>query len=182
MHIADEKTIELLSSGNNIGITLAETPLMRKALLLIKPKTIMELATCLSIIRPAAADAKKEFELGRYSKNSLVFDDDVIYILSKLLKCSEEKGFFMKNTQKIHNHLNKKSSSDKRRLTKLLENQENMGFVKHTRVLCTIIWQLAIKKHIINTILENTIKAVTVVRKCSDFEANKWYNMNEKNL
>ena len=42
-----------------IQITLEETPLMRKALLLIKPKSIMDLAICLSIIRPAAKDAKK---------------------------------------------------------------------------------------------------------------------------
>ena len=32
-HIGDPKTIELLCSGKNIGITLAETPLMKKALL-----------------------------------------------------------------------------------------------------------------------------------------------------
>ena len=43
-HIGDKLTIDLLCSGDNIGITLAETPLMRKALMLIKPKTLNDLA------------------------------------------------------------------------------------------------------------------------------------------
>ena len=51
-NIGDEETIKLLCNGDNIGITLAETPLMRKALLLIKPKNVVDLAICLSIIRP----------------------------------------------------------------------------------------------------------------------------------
>ena len=37
-HIGDEATINLLASGNNVGITLAETPLMKKALILIQPR------------------------------------------------------------------------------------------------------------------------------------------------
>ena len=38
MNIGDKKTIDLLSSGDNIGITLGETPLMRRAFLLINLK------------------------------------------------------------------------------------------------------------------------------------------------
>ena len=57
-----KKTIELLCSCDNIGITLAETPLMRKALKLIQPTSISELAICLSIIRPAAKHTKQNFE------------------------------------------------------------------------------------------------------------------------
>ena len=89
-NMGDEKTAELLSSGNNIGITLAETPLMRKALLLVKPKNIMELAICLSIIRPAAKDAKKEFELGSYKNDNIIFDDDAIFVISRVVGCDED--------------------------------------------------------------------------------------------
>ena len=39
-HIGDTETIKLLCLGDNNGIDVAETPLMRKALLLIKPKSI----------------------------------------------------------------------------------------------------------------------------------------------
>ena len=38
MTIGDQKTLDLLANGDNIGITLAETPLMRKAFFLVKPK------------------------------------------------------------------------------------------------------------------------------------------------
>ena len=65
-------------------LLLSETPLMRKALLLVKPKSVMDLAICLSIIRPAAKNAKKEFEMGNYKNNNLIFDDDIIFIISKL--------------------------------------------------------------------------------------------------
>ena len=63
---------------------------MRKALLLVKPKSIMELAICLSIIRPAAKEARKEFEAGEYNNDSMVFDDDVISIIAKLVGCEED--------------------------------------------------------------------------------------------
>ena len=67
----DSKTYELLQRGDNIGITLAESPLMRKALIKMKPKSITDIAICLAIIRPAAKD------------ESLIFDDDAISILPK---------------------------------------------------------------------------------------------------
>ena len=88
-HVGDLDTINLLSSGDNIGITLAETPLMRKALLLIKPKNVVDVAICLSIIRPAAKDAKKDFECGKID-NNIIFDDDAIYLISKLINCDEQ--------------------------------------------------------------------------------------------
>ena len=81
-HIGDPKTIELLCSGKNIGITLAETLLMRKALQLVKPKSIMDLAICLSIIRPAQR-MLEESRTGKYKKDNIIFDDDVITIISK---------------------------------------------------------------------------------------------------
>ena len=52
----------------------------------------MDLAICLSIIRPAAKNAKKEFEMGNYKNNNLIFDDDIIFIISKLLGCGEEEA------------------------------------------------------------------------------------------
>ena len=90
MNIGDQKTIDLLARGDNIGITLAETPLMRKALLVVKPKSVKDLAICLSIIRPAAKDARKEFEIGKYKRQNMIFDDDVIHIIAKLAGCGED--------------------------------------------------------------------------------------------
>ena len=49
----DIPTIQLLKSGNNIGLTFAESPGMRKIFKDIRPKNIDDLATCLALIRPA---------------------------------------------------------------------------------------------------------------------------------
>ena len=47
-HMEDEKTAELLASGKNIGITLAESPLIRKTLRELKPKSVHDIAICLN--------------------------------------------------------------------------------------------------------------------------------------
>ena len=84
----DAKTYKLLQSGDNIGITLAESPLMRKALLGVKPKSIDDIAICLAIIRPAAKDTRKEVNNIDY-KTKFIFDDDAINLLSKKLNIDE---------------------------------------------------------------------------------------------
>lgn len=184
-HIGDLKTIELLCSGDNIGITLAETPLMRKALILIKPKTIMDLAVCLSIIRPAAKDAKKEFELGKYNNKSLVFDDDVIYILSELINCSYDKADFYRRKytkedkeimNKINQHLTTKTQEERNRLKAVLENLRKYGFCKaHALSYAQLVWQLAYQK------AHNTKKFWTSTLKNSDSCYRKWVHLHEAN-
>ena len=72
----------MLASGDNLGITLAESPLMRKALMKIKPKSIYDIAVCLAIIRPAAKDARN-MESHENFDNYIIFDDDAIDIISK---------------------------------------------------------------------------------------------------
>jgi DNA polymerase III, alpha subunit len=76
-------------SGNNIGLTFAESPLIRKSFMKIKPKTVDEIAICLSIIRPAAKDAR-DFEEIEDLDGMFVYDDDAIDILSKSLGCTED--------------------------------------------------------------------------------------------
>ena len=156
LHIGDNKTIELLSNGDNIGLTLAETPLMRRALILIKPTNILELAVCLSIIRPAAKNTKKNFELGHYSDNNIIFDDDVIQIFSKLLGCDEQLG------DKLRRGLSKDSNESIRILNRLLQNKTDKvkkkireitldiskyGFCKaHAISYAQLVWNLAYYK------------------------------------
>ena len=104
----DEKTYKILQEGDNIGLTLAESPLMKKALIKIKPKSISDIAKCLAIIRPAAKDARTD-ENDEESKqhnniqnlNNLpsydidletkfIYDDDAISILSEKLNVSND--------------------------------------------------------------------------------------------
>ena len=90
-HIGDKKTCEMLARGDNIGITLAESPLIRKAFIKLKPKTLYDMAVCLSIIRPAASQAKQA-EAIEDAKKYLIFDDDAIYMIKYATGCSEDKA------------------------------------------------------------------------------------------
>ncbi len=155
-NIGDKKTIKMLGRGDNIGITLAESPLMRKAFLLVQPKTIMDVAICLSIIRPAAKDARKEFELGKYRKESVIFDDDVIYIVSELLNCSEDmadklrRGYCKSDKETLRtleDLCDKKGFYTKYKIKKILENLRKYGFCKaHAFSYAQLVWQLAYQK------------------------------------
>ena len=156
INIGDKKTIELLCSGDNIGITLAETPLMRKALMLIKPKNINDLAVCLSIIRPAASDAKKEFQLNNFNSEHIIFDDDVIQVLSKLCGCEEDEADklrrgYCKNKKEsldtIDSFLKDKSKKNQVKIKKILSNLRKYGFCKaHAYSYAQLVWQLAYQK------------------------------------
>lgn len=155
-HLGDEATIALLCSGNNVGITLAETPLMKKALILVQPKTIMDLAICLAIIRPAAKDAKKEFEMGKVKKHTMIFDDDIIQLLAKLFKCDEEladkfRRGYCKDDKETHRLIDKKLSvrpkSTQTRIKNILSNLRKYGFCKsHALSYAQLVWQLAYEK------------------------------------
>jgi DNA polymerase III alpha subunit len=86
----DKKTIELLESGNNIGITFAESPGMRKIFSTLKPKTVLDIAKCLALIRPGAStnapDTIEDLD------NEVIFDDDAIVYIQSMLGCSEDKA------------------------------------------------------------------------------------------
>ena len=87
-YIGDAKTCEMLANGDNIGITLAESTLMRKAFMKFKPKTLHDMAICLSIVRPAASQAKQT-ESFRDAERYLIFDDDAIHMIRYATGCRE---------------------------------------------------------------------------------------------
>ena len=92
--IYDKKTFEMLHNGDNIGIILGESPLIRKAFIKMKPKNIFELAICLSIIRPAAKDARQvdvTSDFGELNDN-IIFDDDAIDMIAKDFKISDAEA------------------------------------------------------------------------------------------
>jgi hypothetical protein len=85
----DDRVFEMLVKGDNVGITLAESPLMRKTLMKFKPKCMDDLAICLSVIRPAAKDARNA-EPDEIEENEMfIYDDDAIKMISRILDCSE---------------------------------------------------------------------------------------------
>ena len=78
----DDEMSDLLACGDNIGITLAESPLCRTELMERKPTSVMQVAECLALIRPAA----------RLSKCELIFDDDAIDLIATDLDCTSARA------------------------------------------------------------------------------------------
>ena len=153
----DEDTYKLLQKGDNIGITLAESPLMRKALMKIKPKSIDDIALCLAIIRPAAKDA-------RYKNNEIdyttefVYDDDAIRLLSTVLNIDEEladkfrrclsKNKWKKDDKKLFDELlSKISIEQKDDLLSKLSNLRKYSFCKsHSYSYAQLVYKIAYEK------------------------------------
>jgi len=156
-HYEDIKTKELLMNGDNIGLTFAESPLIRKSFMKIKPKTVDEIAICLSIIRPAAKDSR-DFNDIEELEDMFVFDDDAIDILSKSLKCEEDladkyrRGFAKGDDNTIGEvaiELSMYSDSVKDDVLQKLKNLRKYSFCKsHAYSYAQLVWQLAyVKAH-----------------------------------
>lgn len=86
----DIKTINLLQSGDNIGLTFAESPGMRRIFNILKPKSIIDIAKCLALIRPGAS--KNSADTIEDLDQEIIFDDDAIMYIKNLLGCSEDKA------------------------------------------------------------------------------------------
>jgi hypothetical protein len=87
----DEQMAAMLARGDNIGITLAESPLMRKALMKIQPKSVSDVAIALSIIRPAAKEARN-MNPNTDTSATIIYDDDVIDLMKKLFDCDDDRA------------------------------------------------------------------------------------------
>lgn len=156
-HYEDEATKRLLSMGDNIGLTFAESPLIRKSFMKIRPKSVDEIAICLSIIRPAAKDSR-DFEEIEDLEGMFVYDDDAIEILNKSLNCGEDKadkyrrGFAKGDKDIIAEVAIDLSMIDeklKKDVLKKLKNLRKYSFCKaHAYSYAQLVWQLAyVKAH-----------------------------------
>lgn len=183
----DESTYTMLQNGNNIGITLAESPLMRKALLKIKPKTISDLAVCLAIIRPAAKDARIANNNIDF-KTKFIFDDDAISILAENLNISNSladkfrrcitKDKWSKETREHFDDLMSQLTKEKRKyISTTLQNLRKYSFCKsHSYSYAQLIYKLAYQKcHHPKEFWSSTLK-----HSCSSYR--KWVHLFEARL
>lgn len=167
----DMKVWTYLSKGENLGLTHAESPAMKKILRLIKPKSIGELALCLAIIRPGATanGNKGNFMRNFYNNylpktdlhNIIIYDDDAIQVIQKLLGCSEsDADYYRRGFAKgrrgiiIQNQLKKKldeislSYVQKELLLFQLTQLEDFTFCKsHAFSYALLIFALAYNKY-----------------------------------
>jgi len=146
--LTDSATAKLLAEGNNIGITLGESPLIRKAFINVKPKGVEDVALCLAIIRPAAKEARKEYQYD----NKFVYDDDAIKIIKDATGCSEgyadklrrgiSKG--KKDDLKDFKQLIRKNGKKVKPIMEKIKNMRKYSFCKsHAYSYGQLVWYLA---------------------------------------
>lgn len=151
----DKKTFDMLHNGDNLGITLAESPLMRIAFIKFKPNSLHDIAVCLSIIRPAAKEARN-VDNNLDLEEQIIFDDDAIDIISNECNISEEdadkyRRAFSKGDKNIIaefklliSHLPKDKQKE---IMKRLSNLSRYGFCKaHAFSYAQLVWKLAYMK------------------------------------
>lgn len=145
----DEETFDMLAHGDNIGITLGESPLMRSTLMKVLGaghRSIEGIALCLAIIRPAAAEARSSPTL-----DGLVYDDDAIRLIADLFSCSESEA-----DQKRRQIAKGKGSEvfadvdrtkENRQIIDQLKHLRKYGFCKaHAYSYAQLVWHLALAK------------------------------------
>ena len=142
----DTNVLKLFCMGKNIGITLAESPLIKKAMLDIKPKNISDLALILAIIRPAAKEYNGKTEI---SENDIIYDDDAVDFLSKYCNVDYSKADYyrrciIKYDNDVIKEIKKKLSSN---LFSKLDGLHGYGFCKaHAYSYAELIYKLAYVK------------------------------------
>lgn len=150
----DELTSDLLSNGDNMGITIAESPAMRKIFTSMQPKNRMDVAFALALLRPAAAAEGNKDKILNGHDPVLVFDDDAIDKFQSMLGCSEAEAdnyrrAFAKNKEdKIKEILSLVSSEEDKKL--IHDNFRRLSlysFCKsHAISYGQLVWALAYQK------------------------------------
>lgn len=150
----DDLTSELLSNGNNMGITVAESPAMRKIFVSMKPKCRMDVAFALALLRPAAAAEGNKDKILNGHDPILVFDDDAIVKFQEILGCTEaeadnyRRAFAKGKSDKIAELLSKISDENDREL--VANNFRRLSlysFCKsHAVSFGQLVWALAYQK------------------------------------
>lgn len=159
----DPATYEYINQGNNIGITYAESRGMRKLFLDIQPKTIEDIALVLALIRPAAADQKRDFSKSQCEyfmsrDDFIIYDDDAIQYIAKLLNIDEGKAdiyrkAFAKNKrqeiEKFKRHLAQEQPNiDQAKTIERLSALQEYSFCKsHAISYAQLVYALAYQKH-----------------------------------
>ena len=129
----DEKVWDFISTGQNLGYTHGESRAMSKVFIILKPHCIAELASCLALIRPAASgNGQKSAFLRDYDiikndsekfKDFIIFDDDAIQYISRIIKTDESNG------DRFRRAFAKKKYDEKFLFKRLLKSK-NPGFSK----------------------------------------------------
>lgn len=155
----DEKVIKLLSEGDVMGLTFAESPTFTKAVRSIKPTNRQELALALGLIRPAAASKGRKRLFIRQWQNrrrssQLVFEDDVLKSMTERLHISHDeadyyrKGFAGGKQAVISDFMRKFGNRDD--INDMVDSYSQFRYYSfchsHALIYAHLVWALAYHK------------------------------------
>lgn len=145
IHIEDIETSTLFSRGDNIGITLAESPLIHKTLIKLKPKSVHDIAICLAVIRPAAKHGLTD--------HGIIYDDDAINVIQKYMKCTDGEADKIRreitNMDKdaITTLLKAVPIKEREHFKMIIQDLRKYSFCKsHAYSYAQLVWQLGYMK------------------------------------
>jgi len=145
----DLGTMKTLIYGDNIGLTFAESPGMRKLFLKYQPKNVDEIAKCLALIRPSASHSYHG-----HKEKALIYDDDAIQYIQEILDCDEGtadqyRKAFSKNKRREKEEFIKliEHKPNKKDIIENLNNLRYYSFCKsHAYSYAQLVWALAYNK------------------------------------
>jgi DNA polymerase III alpha subunit len=155
----DEATAELLSSGNVLGVTQAESPAMKRLCKAIRPRTRSDCVLATALIRPVAtmgrrrASAFQDWSTDQL-QDTIVFEDDAIELISEILGCDQytadmwRRAFAKKDEEKIFEFMVLVGDHPKKEEIFLaLRELSHFGLCRaHAINLGRLIWALAYQK------------------------------------
>lgn len=155
----DVLTSELLSRGNVLGVTQAESPAMKRLFKALKVKNRDDCVLATALIRPVATQGRRKASFFQdWSKdnfdNTIVFEDDAIILISELLGCNHyeadmwRRAFAKKNEEKIFEFMQMVGDNpNKQEIFLALRELSNFGLCRaHAINLGRLIWALAYQK------------------------------------
>lgn len=177
-----EKTFQLLEQGDNMGLIIAESVLMKRAFMKFKPKSFDDIAYCLAIVRPLAKLSRDNL---LNTCDNIVYDDDIINMICKILNCDdgmadsvrrkiikEDEPTLVMFVEAIYK--SSMSMSQIMEYFEIIKRITNYGFCKsHSLSYSMVVWHLAKAK------ANNPQKFWKAVFNHADSTYKKWVHMIE---
>lgn len=155
----DDATAELLSRGDILGVTQAESPAMRRLFKAIQPKSRNDCVLATALIRPVATQGRRRASFFQdWSKdgfdNTIVFEDDAIELISEILGCDHyeadmwRRAFAKKNEERMFEFMQLVGNHPRRDdVFAALKELSHFGLCRaHAINLGRLIWALAYQK------------------------------------
>lgn len=93
----DSKTAQIFSSGNVVGVTSAESPLVKRTCIALQPKCVDDICLMMALIRPKSGGGGRKREFLQHWKKTRtclhhVFEEDIIITIQDALGCDEDEA------------------------------------------------------------------------------------------